>query len=131
MICATVLSVNAQLKTPKPSPTSKLEQTVGLTNITVEYSRPGVKDRTIFGDLVPYDKIWRTGANKNTIITFSSDASIDGERLKAGSYAIYTKPGEKNWEVYFYSTIDNGGLPKSWKDANVVLKTLAKVESIP
>ena len=67
-----MFSVNAQLETPQPSPFSKVEQKVGLTDVTIEYSRPGVKGRKIFGDLEPYGTIWRTGANKNTIITFSS-----------------------------------------------------------
>ena len=70
------LSVNAQIETPQPSPSAKLQQKVGLTDITIEYSRPGVKGRTIFGGLEPWGNIWRTGANKNTIITFSPPSNM-------------------------------------------------------
>lgn len=91
-----------QLQTPAPSPAAKTTQTVGLTDVTIEYSRPGVKGRTIFGDLVPYDKIWRTGANAATKITFSDDVTIEGKELKGGSYAILTKPSATMWAVHFY-----------------------------
>jgi hypothetical protein len=94
----------AQIKTPAPSPGAKVWQTVGLTEIEIEYSRPGVKDRTIFAKdgLVPFDKIWRTGANSATKITFSDDVMVDGKELKKGSYAILTMPGATNWAVHFY-----------------------------
>ncbi|WP_370476531.1 DUF2911 domain-containing protein [Tamlana flava] len=127
----TVYSVNAQVNTPAPSPFSKVEQKVGLTDITLEYSRPSVKGRTVFGDLVPFGKMWRTGANKNTIITFSTDAVVDGQTLKAGSYALFTKPGEESWEVYFYSDTENWGTPGNWDDSKVAAKTTAKVSPIP
>lgn len=91
-----------QLRTPAPSPAAKYTQTVGLIDVTVEYSRPGVKGRTIFGDLVPYDKIWRTGANAATKITFSDDVTIEGQELEGGSYAILTKPSASSWAVHFY-----------------------------
>ncbi|MEC3908440.1 DUF2911 domain-containing protein [Tamlana sp. 2201CG12-4] len=131
MACATVYSVNAQVTTPQPSPASKLEQKVGLTDITIEYSRPGVKGRKIFGGLEPYDKIWRTGANKNTTITFSTDATVDGQTLKAGSYAIFTKPGKETWDVYFYSDTNNWGTPQKWDDAKVAAKTTVKAHAVP
>ena len=72
-VAAVSFSTNAQIKTPAPSPFQKIEQKVGLTDVTLEYSRPGVKGRTIFGDLVPFDKIWRTGANEATEIIFFKD----------------------------------------------------------
>ena len=93
---------NAQNQGPAPSPFCKIEQKVGLTDVTVEYSRPGVKDRKIFGDLVPYDKPWRTGANSATKFTFSTDVTVGGKELAAGSYAVITVPGKENWEVRFY-----------------------------
>lgn len=127
----TVYVVNAQVETPAPSPSCKLEQKVGLTDVTLEYSRPGVKGRTIFGDLVPYDKIWRTGANKNSTITFSTDVVVDGQTLKAGSYAIFTKPGAETWEVYFYSDTENWGAPGKWDDSKVAAKTTATVYPVP
>ncbi len=131
MTCATVYSVQAQLETPQPSPSAKLEQKVGLTDITIEYSRPGVKGRKIFGGLVPYGEIWRTGANKNTMITFSTDATVDGQTLKAGTYAIFSKPGEESWEVYFYSDTNNWGAPQNWDDSKVAAKTTVKSYPVP
>ncbi|AUC14553.1 dihydrolipoamide dehydrogenase [Tenacibaculum sp. SZ-18] len=130
-VASLTLSVNAQIKTPQPSPLSKIEQKVGLTDVTVEYSRPGVKGRKVFGDLVPFGKLWRTGANKNTIVTFSQDVTIDGKSLKKGSYAIFTKPGTTSWEVMFYSDTNNWGTPRKWDDKKVALTTTAKVQKMP
>lgn len=114
--------IQAQIETPQPSPFQKIEQKVGLTDVTLEYSRPSMKGRTIFGDIVPNDKIWRTGANVNTKITFSDAVEIGGKTLKAGSYAIFTKPGASNWDVYFYTDTDNWGLPGKWDDSKVAAK---------
>ncbi|MEL6122517.1 MAG: DUF2911 domain-containing protein [Bacteroidota bacterium] len=95
----------AQISTPAPSPKAMVMQTVGLTDITVEYSRPSVKGRTIFAadGLVPYGKIWRTGANQATKITFSDDVMIEDQKLTAGTYSILTMPGAKEWAVHFYT----------------------------
>ncbi len=125
------LGVEAQVKTPQPSPTSKIEQVIGLTDVAVEYSRPSMRGRTIFGDLVPYDKLWRTGANKNTQITFGDDVKVDGKELKKGTYAIFTKPGKENWEVIFYSDASNWGTPKKWDDTKEAATTTVKVADIP
>ncbi|TCP22630.1 DUF2911 family protein [Tenacibaculum skagerrakense] len=130
-VASLTVSVNAQITTPQPSPLSKLEQKVGLTDVTVEYSRPGAKGRKIFGDLVPFGKLWRTGANKNTTVTFSEDVTIDGKTLKKGSYAIFTKPEANSWEVMFYSDTNNWGTPRKWDDSKVALTTTAKVEKMP
>lgn len=126
-----IFSVNAQIETPQPSPFTKVEQKVGLTDVTLEYSRPGMKGRTIFGDLVPYGKLWRTGANKNTTITFSDDVVIDGQTLKAGSYAIFATPTASNWEVAFYTDTENWGTPENWDDSKVAAKTTIKTEKMP
>ena len=119
--------LSAQITTPQPSPSSTLKQTVGLTDVTVEYSRPSMRGRTVFGNLVPEGKLWRTGANKNTTITFSDNVTIDGQELSAGSYAIYTKPSKSSWEVLFYSDTNNWGTPQEWDDTKVAAKTTAKV----
>jgi len=124
-------SIQAQVTTPESSPFSKVEQKVGLTDVTIEYSRPGVKGRKIFGGLEAYDKMWRTGANKNTIITFSDPVTINDYELKAGSYAIFTKPGESMWEVYFYSDTNNWGTPEKWDESLVAAIAKVKVEKIP
>ncbi len=130
ILCLT-FSVSAQIETPAPSPFGKIEQKVGLTDVSVEYSRPGMRGRTIFGDLVPYGEIWRTGANANTKITFSDDVKIDGKELKKGTYAIYTIPNKESWEVIFYSKSDNWGVPQDWDESKVAVKATAKTMEMP
>jgi hypothetical protein len=130
-ISASMLFATAQIEAPQPSPFSKLEQKVGLTDVTIEYSRPNMRGRTIYGDLVPFDKLWRTAANKNTMITFSDDVTVDGQTLKAGSYAIFTKPGATNWEVYFYTDTENWGVPRNWDESKVAAKTTVASVNIP
>ncbi|WP_026934927.1 DUF2911 domain-containing protein [Christiangramia echinicola] len=124
-------SVNAQIETPQPSPLGKIEQKVGLTDVSVEYSRPGMRGRTIFGDLVPFGEVWRTGANANTKITFSDDVKINGKELKKGSYGIYTVPNEGSWEVMFYADTNNWGVPQEWDDSKVALKATAETMEMP
>ena len=126
-----MFSINAQITTPQPSPYTKIEQKVGLTDVTLEYSRPGMRERTIFGDLVPYGKMWRTGANKNTMISFSDDVVVDGQTLKAGSYAIFVTPNESNWDVVFYTDTENWGTPAKWDAAKVAAKTTVETMKLP
>ena len=102
-------SAIAQVRTPRPSPQATLTQTVGLTDVTIKYSRPGVKGRTIWGDLVPYGKVWRTGANEATTITFSDDVTVEGQKLPKGTYSLHTKPGREQWTVIFNSVADQWG----------------------
>ncbi len=99
----------AQIKTPAPSPTAKLTQEVGLSNVTVEYSRPSAKGRKIFGDLVPFNEIWRTGANASTKVTFGDDATVGGNKVPKGTYALYTIPGEKTWTIIFHKNTSYWG----------------------
>jgi hypothetical protein len=94
--------MRAQLQTPEPSPLGKVEQRIGLVDVSVEYSRPGKKGRVIFGDVVPFDQVWRTGANAATKITFSDDVNFGGAEVKKGTYAMLTKPGKKTWSVMLY-----------------------------
>jgi len=124
------LSMEAQINTPAPSPAAKVEQKIGLTDVTVEYSRPNMRGRTIFGGLEAYGELWRTGANARTKITFSDDVKIDGQELKAGSYAIFTKPGKQSWEVFFYTEADGGGSPE-WDESKVAAKMTAEVYQLP
>lgn len=125
------ITAQAQIKTPAPSPFQKIEQTVGLTDVTLEYSRPAMRGRTIFGGLVPFGEIWRTGANANTKITFSDDVVVGGKTLKAGSYAIYTRPALTTWDVIFYSDANNSGTPKKWDESKVAATVSAKVYPMP
>ncbi len=132
-LCAGLISSVgfSQIETPAASPTQKIEQKVGLTDVTLEYSRPSKKGRDIFGGLVPYNKIWRTGANANTKITFSDDVVVNGKTLKAGSYAIYTKPNESVWEIYFYSDSNNWGNPAEWDPNKVAAVVKAEAYKMP
>jgi hypothetical protein len=84
---------------PKPSPTATLNQRVGLTDFTITYSRPSAKDREIFGTLVPYDKLWRTGANKATSIEFNTLVTFGGKEVPAGKYSIFTIPSQAEWTI--------------------------------
>ncbi len=128
---AFALTSQAQIETPAPSPFSRLEQVVGLTDVAIEYSRPATRGREIYGNLVPYDELWRTGANKNTIISFSTDVTIAGQTLKAGDYAIFTKPGKESWIVYFYSDSDNWGTPQTWDQAKIAALATVSVVKMP
>lgn len=138
MLLVVITTTNAiAQELPQPSPAAKVEQRIGLTDVTVEYSRPSVKDRDIFGELVPYDKVWRTGANANTLITFTDEVIVGGQALAAGTYAIFTMPSGKNpeWTVMFNSVIDGWGDGKYDKANDVVTvsvepKRIAKQESM-
>ncbi len=114
----------AQIKTPAPSPTGKISQAVGLINVDVEYSRPSKKGRKIFGDLVPFGEIWRTGANASTKVTFSDKAQVGSISLDKGTYALYTIPGEKEWTIIFYSNTSYWGTPdaKEFKEEEVAAR---------
>ena len=121
--------VEAQVKTPQASPLAKIDQVVGLTNIQIEYSRPSAKGRTVYGDLVPFGKHWRTGANANTTVSFSEDVKIAGKDLKKGKYALFTTPKADSWDVIFYTDTNNWGLPEEWNEAKVALKVTVKPET--
>lgn len=120
----------AQLKVPQASPKATILQTVGLTDIEIVYCRPAARGRAVFGNLVPFGKVWRTGANENTTISFSDDVIIDGKTLPKGKYALYTVPKIESWEVIFYSTTNNWGNPEVWNEGNVVLRTTVKEEAL-
>lgn len=118
---------NAQVQTPDASPAAKVSQVVGLTDIQVEYARPSVKERKIFGDLVPMSKIWRTGANAPTTIQFSTPVIFAGQKVKEGKYAIYTIPHDEYWEVFLYTKTDGWGSPEKLDESLVAVTS--KVES--
>jgi len=123
-------TIEAQVKTPQSSPKALINQTVGLTDVEINYSRPSARGRAVFGNLVPFGKVWRTGANENTTVSFSDDVVIDGKTLKKGKYALYTIPKIESWDIIFYSTTDNWGNPAEWNEANVALKTTVKPETL-
>lgn len=119
-------TIEAQVRTPQLSPKSTVTQVVGLTDVEIIYSRPSARGRAVFGNLMPFGKLWRTGANENTTISFSDDVVIDGKTLAKGKYAIYTTPKADNWEIVFYSKTDNWGNPEVWDETKVALRTNAK-----
>mgnify|MGYP003488988111 CR=1 FL=1 len=124
-------NVNAQeLKTPVPSTTQKITQGFALSDIQIEYSRPSARGRVIFGDLVPFEKVWRTGANQSTQITFGDDVRINEKNIKAGTYAIYTIPFEKEWKVMLYSDLKLGGNVANYKEENEVVTMILPVKQL-
>jgi hypothetical protein len=121
------LPAAAQLKLPAVSQHAVVTQTVGLTDITVTYSRPGVKGRQIFGELVPYGKVWRSGANQATQFAVSTDVSIEGQKLPAGTYSLHTIPGPDSWTVIFNKDAGQWG-SFSYDQAKDALRVTVKPE---
>lgn len=118
------------LKFPRVSPGAKISQTIGLTSVEITYHRPGVKGRVIWGKLVPFDKIWRTGANEATTITFSHDVKVEGKNLAAGTYGLFTIPGKDEWTFVFSKQADIWGT-YSYKEDQDVLRIKVKSKEAP
>lgn len=110
----------AQLELPAPSPAASVTQTVGITEVKIEYSAPGVKGREIFGALVPYNELWRTGANSSTKISFSKDVTIGGTAVAAGTYAIFTIPGKSEWTFILSKNYKQSGTSNYKKEEDAV-----------
>lgn len=104
------ITANAQVDTPQPSPVGKVSQQVGLTDVNIEYSRPSAKGREIFGDLVPFGKMWRLGANASTKIEFSEPVTLNGAEVPAGKYAVYAIPNENSWEIIIHKNLEHWGV---------------------
>ena len=128
LICSIfALTANAQqLKLPAPSPLQTIDQSFALSSIKVEYSRPSAKGRAIYGDLVPYGKIWRTGANASTKITFGEDVKVEGNSLTAGTYALYSIPNKDSWEIMFYKDLTLEGDVANYKPEKEALRISVK-----
>jgi Protein of unknown function (DUF2911) len=130
MVLIFILSLSAfgqQIKTPRPSPDATVIQFVGVTEVKIDYSSPGVKGRKVWGELVPFGEIWRTGANEATTITFSDAVKINGNELPSGTYGIHTIPNENEWEFIFSKDTKIDGSSNFNKD-NEVLRVKAKPE---
>lgn len=104
LLCS-LISFAQQIQMPQASPSAKIAQKVGLTDVTVDYSRPSTRDRKIFGELVPYGQVWRTGANGATVLSFSTDVIIDGKTIPSGQYALYAIPGKSEWTMILSKNI--------------------------
>jgi hypothetical protein len=130
LMAATTIVVHAQqLKTPAPSTTQKISQEFGIGSIDLSYSRPGVKNRKVFGDLVPFGKMWRTGANTATRIKFSHDATVAGQLVKAGEYSIFTIPNENSWTFILNKDPNSKGVPE-YKKEDDVLNTIVQSDQM-
>lgn len=129
MMVFTAVNVYAQL-TPQPSSTQSIVQDFGLGKINLTYSRPDVKGRKIFGGMEPYGAVWRTGANSATVIKFTDDVSMEGQKVPAGEYGLFSIPGEKEWTIILSKQ------PKQWgaymyKEADDFLRFKVKTEHLP
>lgn len=131
-ICAaSILMAEAQqLKTPQPSTTQTIKQDFGLGTIELSYSRPNMKGRKIFGDLVPFDKVWRTGANGATTLTFTDDVTIGGTKIPAGKYGLLTIPSASEWTVIITKQTDVTS-PAAYKQDMDVVRVKAKPMTLP
>lgn len=123
-------TTEAQVLSPQPSPSTTLKQVVGLTQFEVNYSRPSMRGREIFGDLVPFGKLWRTGANKNTTIKFDDNIIFGGQEVTPGEYAVFTIPNEDEWKVYLYANTENWGTPSEWNEDEIVAETKVKLTEL-
>ncbi|WP_200978794.1 DUF2911 domain-containing protein [Echinicola sp. 20G] len=118
-----------QIQMPQASPAASISQKIGLTDVKVDYSRPSVKGRKIFGTLVPYGEVWRTGANSSTKITFSTDVILEGNKVPAGTYALYTIPGKKDWTFILSNNLELWGAIGYMDDKDVVRFTVPSKKS--
>lgn len=123
-----IATSQAQLQLPAPSPSASVKQTAGLTDITIDYSSPGVKGRSVFGGLVPYNQIWRTGANAATTITFSKDVTIEGTKVPQGKYSIFTIPGASEFVVILNKDVT--ATADSYKKEEDVLRMNVKPRAV-
>ena len=120
----------SQINTPRFSPATEIKQMVGLTEIAVKYSRPSMRGRDVFGNLVPYGKIWRTGADSSTKISFSTDVMIDGKPIKSGTYSVFSIPSKNDWVLMLYSDVDLWGVPRDWSDDKIVFSSTYQINKI-
>ena len=123
-------SLNAQLKVPAASPLQTIKQAFAMSDISIEYSRPSAKGRVIFGDVVPFGKTWRTGANSSTKITFGEDVKVEGNAISAGTYALYSVPNKDSWEIIIYKDLTLGGNVADYKKENDVAHFTVKPKAL-
>lgn len=119
-------SLIAQINTPKLSPHCVLTQEVGFNEITVDYCRPSVKGRVIFGELVPFGKMWRTGANASTKIKFKDDVTMEGHEIPAGEYTLYTIPDKDEWTIIIHTVTTYWGVGKDYKESDDLIRFKVK-----
>ena len=120
--------LQAQIKTPAPSPSCKTEQVVGLTTVKLDYSRPSVKGRELFVDVEAWGQIWRTGANQATKISFSDDVKLEGHAVPAGTYALYSIPDPNNFTIMLYKDLTVGGNVAKYNEADELVRFKVKTQ---
>ena len=120
----------SQINTPRVSPASEVEQMVGLTKIEIEYSRPSMRGREVFGNLVPFGKVWRTGADNSTKISFDTDVIISGKTIQSGTYSIFSIPNKESWEIILYSDVELWGVPRDWSENKIVFSSMFDVKKL-
>ncbi|MEQ9591307.1 MAG: DUF2911 domain-containing protein [Cyclobacteriaceae bacterium] len=134
MMAAFAFIAEAQIQTPQPSPSASVSTTVGLTDVKIDYSRPQMKGRKIFGSggdfLTPYGELWRTGANNGTKISFSDDVTVEGQKVAKGEYLIFTWPGASEWTVALYSDLSIGGNTAAYDKSKEVANFKVKSEKL-
>ncbi len=130
LLLVVFVAAEAQIQTPAASPAASVSTTVGLTDVKINYSRPKMKGRKIFGEggdfLVPYGQLWRTGANAGTVITFSDDVTVGDKNLKKGDYLLLTIPGASEWTVILYSDPSMGGNTAAYDQSKDAVRLTAK-----
>ncbi|GEN06012.1 Protein of unknown function [Myxococcus fulvus] len=131
LVALVAAPASAQLELPAASPSSKVTQEVGVTSISVDYSSPAVKGRKVWGDLVPWDKPWRSGANAATKITFSHDVTFGGKAVPAGTYSIVTLPSQKGWKVMLNKELGLFSTPAQYSPANDIVTVAGTTAAIP
>jgi hypothetical protein len=126
-LCTSITFSQSGKQEVRISPKAEVMQTVGFTDVSIVYSRPGVKGRSIWGKLVPYDAVWRAGANEATKITFSTDVTIEGKKLKKGSYSFFVIPSKNEWTLIFNKVADQWGAFE-YNESEDVLRVKVKTE---
>jgi hypothetical protein len=122
------IAASAQIDLPAPSPLGSVTQRVGFADVTVTYSRPSAKGRVVFGDVVPFNKIWRTGANAASKISLSEDVKINGKDIKAGEYSIFTVPAKDKWVIAFNTDLKASA--SNYKEENDVLRIVVDAKPV-
>ena len=128
-LLAFAITTEAQLKTPAPSSTQNIKQDFGLGSIELSYSRPNIKGRKVFGDLVPFGKVWRTGANQATTLTFADEVIIGGTKIPAGKYGLLTMPDKSAWTIIITKQLDVTS-PSAYKQESDVVRVQAKPQAL-
>lgn len=130
LVLSASVATAQQFKSPAPSPLQTVKQAFALSDITIEYSRPSAKGRVIYGDIVPFGKVWRTGANGATKITFGEDVKVEGTAVTAGTYALYTVPNKDSWEIMLYKDLTLGGNVAEYKKENEAARFTVKTKAL-